>query len=213
MLRSVRLRLNLAGRLVLPSIGVAPTQAQDQPALDLHLLGRYETGIFDEGAAEIAAYNPATRRLFFVNADANSVVVLDISDPANPTEVTTIAIDDLGGSAQGDANSVAVAHGIVAVAVAAEATGARGSVYFFDPDGGLLREVEAGFLPDAVTFSPDGTMVAVSNEGEPSDDYTVDPEGSITLIDLTGGVGGAVAHEVTFADFNLWGSDSPKLAS
>ncbi len=65
-----------------PALAAAPLAAAQ--SLDLRLLGTYRTGVFDEGAAEIAAYDPATRRLFFVNAAANTVTALDASDPASP---------------------------------------------------------------------------------------------------------------------------------
>ncbi len=53
-------------------------------ALSLTALGSYETGQFDESAAEIVAYHAATQRLFVVNAQAAVVDVLDIADPAAP---------------------------------------------------------------------------------------------------------------------------------
>ena len=43
----------------------------------------------------------------------------------------------------------------------------NGEVVFFDAFGNFLGQVEAGALPDMVTFTPDGTQVLVANEGEP----------------------------------------------
>ena len=46
----------------------------------LNPLGTYQTGVFDEGAQEINAYDPETQRLFVVNADATTIDVLDLRD-------------------------------------------------------------------------------------------------------------------------------------
>ncbi|MCB9296946.1 MAG: hypothetical protein H6559_28075 [Lewinellaceae bacterium] len=74
-------------------------------------------------------------------------------------------------------NSVAVANGLVAVAVEADPKTDPGKVVFFDTDGNYLEEVTVGALPDMLAFSPDGALLLVANEGEPNDDYTVDPWG------------------------------------
>ncbi len=47
--------------------------------------------------AEIAAYDPATRRIFGINPSQTRVDVLDISDPSHPTLAFSIA---LGGRAE-----------------------------------------------------------------------------------------------------------------
>jgi 2',3'-cyclic-nucleotide 2'-phosphodiesterase (5'-nucleotidase family)/DNA-binding beta-propeller fold protein YncE len=181
------LRFLLLALLLLPTLS-----ARAQQALGLEVLGTYATGVFDEGAAEIVAYDRATQRLFFVNADAGEVQALDISDPANPTLVLTITAPG------GGANSVAVKNGIVAVAVEAEEGTDPGSIRFYSNKGALLGAVTVGVLPDAVAFSEDGRYVVVANEGEPNDDYTMDPEGSISVIDLDGGIGMATVTTVGF---------------
>ena len=201
-LRSCTLRSHL-----LPVLAVAaslcllvarPGTAQPAPQPQVSLIGTFQTQIFDEGAAEIVTYDPASERLFFVNADANAVVVLDISDPASPTELFTIDLSPFGEGA----NSVAVAGGVVAVAVEADPAQDPGVIAFFDTDGNALGTVGAGPLPDAVVFTPDGTTVLVANEGEPNDDYSVDPEGSISIIDISAGVGSATVGQVGFASLN-----------
>lgn len=167
-------------------------------AVDLRPLGTYATGVFDESAAEIAAYDAATRRLFVVNGDAKAIDLLDVSDPAAPVLDFSIDITPYGASV----NSVAVHDGLVAAAVENENAQAAGSVLFFGTDGDFLAAVAAGPLPDMVTFTPDGTRVLVANEGEPNDDYTVDPEGSVTIIDVRGGVETATAATAGFTGFN-----------
>jgi 2',3'-cyclic-nucleotide 2'-phosphodiesterase (5'-nucleotidase family) len=170
-------------------------------------LGTYETGIFDESAAEIVVHDPVSQRLFVVNASIPAVDVLDVSDPSNPTKLFELDPSEFGSGA----NSVAIANGIVAVAVEAEEKTDPGSVVFFDIDGNFLKAVTVGALPDMVTFTPDGTKVLVANEGQPNDDYTVDPEGSISIIDLSGGIENLTQANVTTADFTAFNDQRDAL--
>ena len=77
-----------------------------------------------------------------------------------------------------------------------------GKIVFFDTHGNYLNQVDAGALPDMITFTPDGTKVLSANEGEPNDDYDIDPEGSVTIVDLSLGVENASAVTVGFDAFN-----------
>jgi hypothetical protein len=165
-------------------------------SIELSVLGSYKTGIFAGGAQEIAAFDPASDRLFVVNAGLDTVDVLDVSDPSAPTKVGEIDTDELGSP-----NSVDVHDGVVAVALQADPKTDPGTVAFFDADGTQLAAVTAGALPDMLTFSPNGRFVLVANEGEPNDDYSVDPEGSISVIDLAGGVTSLTQSDVRTAGF------------
>jgi DNA-binding beta-propeller fold protein YncE len=172
--------------------------AAASPLVSLEFLGRHATGLYNRSAAEIVAYDGASRRAFVANAAANTIDVLDLSSPANPTLVFSLDITAFGGGI----NSVAVSNGVVAAAVEAEAKADPGAVVFFDTDGNVLNSVTVGVLPDMVTFTPDGRYALTANEGEPEDDYLVDPEGSVSVIDLTGGVANASVSTATFAAFN-----------
>ena len=181
------------------TLSIAAAQAPTG-TLTLTPIGGYDHGGFDEGAAEIAAFDPETDRLFVVNAEAAGLDVLDISDPANPTLVTQLDMKPYGN----EANSVAVLDGLVAVAVEAEETGDAGLVLFTNLDGEVLAQHTAGFLPDMLTFTPNGMHVVVANEGEPNDDYSIDPIGSVTIIDLPADrdpVGATVRH-VDFTQYD-----------
>lgn len=155
-------------------------------AIELNPLASYETGIFDDGGAEIVAYDAGSQRVFFVNAGLSRVDVLDATDPSAPSLLFSIDATPYGASA----NSVAVRDGLVVVAVENDDAQANGVVVAFDVDGTYLWDVEVGALPDMVTFTPDGRSVLVANEGEPDDDYDIDPEGSVSRIDLPLSPGG-----------------------
>ncbi|MBP0025217.1 MAG: choice-of-anchor I family protein [Roseofilum sp. SID2] len=164
-------------------------------AIELTVIGRYSSGVIDESAAEIVAHDPGTQRLFVVNAEKAAIDVLNINDPTNPTLTSTINVNTIGAGA----NSVAVANGVVAVAVENADAATPGAVAFFDPNGNFLNSVTVGVLPDMVTFTPDGQKVLVANEGEPGN---TDPEGSISIIDLSSGVANATVATADFTSFN-----------
>lgn len=181
------------------------TPAQAQPAksqfsLSLEVLGTYQTGIFDESAAEIVAHDSRNQQLFVINANAGIVDVLDISDPTAPSKIGEIRAECGGGGV----NSVAVSGELVAIAVENEIKQAPGCVEFFISTAfdAPLTEVEVGALPDMIAFTPNGQFALVANEGEPSDDYEVDPEGSVSIIDLRGGLEAATVMTADFAAYN-----------
>lgn len=176
--------------------------------IELEVLSAYATGSFDEGAAEIVSYDPASQRLFVVNSNAVTLDVFDLSEPSALSLVTSFDMTEYGAGA----NSVAVSDGVVAVAIENEDAQAEGTVIFLDVEGNLLAEVMVGSLPDMVAFTPDGSMVLVANEGEPNDDYTVDPEGSVSLIDLSGGVDTLSQDDVTTASFTSFNGQEETLA-
>ena len=157
----------------------APATSPPGP-LRVELLGAYRTGLFDRGAAEVLAHDPARHRLYVVNGADGAIDVIDMRDPTVPVR---IAVFPLGPGA-GAVHSVAT-HGdrIVAVAAAPVAQ-SPGRLVCFDPDGQRLGEATVGANPDMVAITPDGAFAVVANEGEPSADYTVDPPGSVSIVDL-----------------------------
>jgi hypothetical protein len=70
--------------------GPAGPAGTSEVLLDLNLIGRYSSGVFDAGAAEIVAYDATSKRLFVVNASAVTVDVLNLSNPVNPVLLGTI---------------------------------------------------------------------------------------------------------------------------
>lgn len=159
----------------------------------------HKTGIFDESAAEIVAYDETSRALFVTNAFAKKVDVLDVSSGTKLGEIDVAKL--------GSPNSVSARKGLVAVAVEAEPVTDPGHVVFFQVNrasDGFAAErvkiVQVGAQPDMLTFSPDDRHVLVANEGEP--EAGVDPEGSVSIIDLTHGVKRASVKTADFRAFN-----------
>ncbi len=194
------------------ALGVA---AQDPAAaIELSLIGRYQTGIFDAAAAEITAFDPSSQRLFVINADSATVDIVDLADPSSSDlpRISQLDIQAMFGNANYAAspNSVSVHTGLVAVAVQrmnGKGEHKNGLAAFFDTSGQLLATAEAGALPDMITFTPGGTRVLLANEGEPSADYSYDPQGSVTSIDVgglraSGQLSASATRQITFSKFN-----------
>lgn len=191
--------------LALTALALAPVDAmaeggnRPERTLTLSVLGRYHSGLFDQGGAEIVAHDPETQRLFVINAADAAVDVLDIRNPSAPVKITTIDASSLGSGA----NSIDVKKGLVAVAIEAVNQQENGLVAFYDAESLLLlKTVPVGALPDMLTFTEDGKKVLVANEGQPNDEYTVDPEGSVSIINLSRGVMNATAATAHFQDWN-----------
>ena len=162
------------------AVGTGSALAAKEKLLALAPLGSHQTGIYNQVAAEISAYDPGSQRLFVTNSADGTLDVLDASDPGHPVKAGAIDLSAYGG----DPTSVAVDGGRVAVAVVAETKTNPGKVVFFDTDGDELGVVTVGALPDMLVFTPNGRQLLVADEGEPNDDYTVDPDGTVAIIDL-----------------------------
>jgi 2',3'-cyclic-nucleotide 2'-phosphodiesterase / 3'-nucleotidase / 5'-nucleotidase len=193
-------RLSMLAAAIALACGTASARQPDF-SIQLNSLASYTgsaAGIPDTTGIEVLAFDRASKRVFAINAGANSVDVVDLANPANPTRVSVIDFAPFGGGV----NGVAVHDGLVAVAVEAFTKTDPGSVVFLDAATlDVLGQVPTGALPDMVTFTPDGEYLLVANEGEPSEDYSVDPEGSVTVIDLRAGVAAATARTAGFSAY------------
>ncbi|MGQ9804879.1 MAG: choice-of-anchor I family protein [Chlorobiales bacterium] len=187
--------------------------------LKLSPIGTFRTGIYNAGGAEIVAHDPATQRLFFIEASTGRIIVLDISNPYNPAEaLPAITLPD--GFLP---NSIAVRGGIVAAAAEDTVKTRNGRVFFLNTNGQVQGFVTVGALPDMITFNNDGTKVLVANEGEPNN-YLVggndaqgtpngtDPEGSVSIVTLNlSNLSNSVVQTVGFSDFNVGGPRHSEL--
>jgi hypothetical protein len=167
-------------------------------------------GVFSAGgsaAAEIPAYDAATKRVFSVNGAANRVDIIDIHDIDAPASLGSVLVG-------GAPTSVAVKDGIVAVAVEGSPKTSPGKVVFLTTGGSILSEVTVGSLPDMVTFTQNGRKVLTANEGEPNSynqPDSVDPEGTVSIIDLSVGVENLTDANVTTVHFDPAGVETPRV--
>ncbi|NTU82575.1 MAG: hypothetical protein HGA45_24935 [Chloroflexales bacterium] len=189
------------------SLGLAatPTFANPKPAAPptFALVGDHNTGLASISAgftaAETVAY--AEGRMYVTTSSALALDVVSIADPAARQLLKRIDLSPYGAGP----NSVAVARGLVAVAVEASPKTDPGAVVFFSLDGEFHSKVTVGALPDMLTFTPNGQFLLVANEGEPSDDYKADPYGSISAVKITGDpekISDADVTTMGFAAFN-----------
>lgn len=160
----------------------------------------FGNGVMDESSAEIIAYDPASKKIFIANSIAGKIDIVNFANPASPVIIDSIVVYPT----YGNINSVAVNNGLVAAAVEALTPQDSGSVVFFDIDGTYLSQVQAGPMPDMITFNHDGTKLFTANEGEPNFDYSVDPEGSVSIINVPADVRTITANDVKFITFNSY---------
>ncbi|GAB3923296.1 choice-of-anchor I family protein [Mucilaginibacter myungsuensis] len=156
---------------------IDPTFVNEDPSTFAEI-GSIDIG--DVGAAEITAFDPATKRLFVVNnSTVNKIDVIDFADPTKMTVINSISMAPYGGAV----NSVAVSNGKLAAAIESTNKQADGKVAVFNTND--LKEVKVitvGALPDMITYSPDGKYIMTANEGEPNDTYANDPAGTVSII-------------------------------
>ncbi|MEM1251156.1 MAG: choice-of-anchor I family protein [Cyanobacteria bacterium P01_H01_bin.21] len=170
-------------------------------------------GFTSDIGAEITAFDSATEALFVVSGDTE-VQVISLSDPSSPAPLGVVDIADFISNIDG-VNSVAVANGLVAIAVGADPQTDPGFVAVADINAVLsgnldaFEVVQVGALPDNVVFSPDGTKLLTANEGEPDDG--VDPNGSISIIDISDGVAGLSQDSVTTVGFEAFNGREAEL--
>ncbi|PFG29361.1 choice-of-anchor I family protein [Paramicrobacterium agarici] len=214
-LRATRCALAASALVAVCLAGVAPaaaapaadpiTVSAENAALSLSVLGSFETGVFDESAAEIVAVYE--NRSYTVNAQKAAVDVVDVSDPSAPRYLYSI-----GGT--GVANSIAIRDdGLGVVALESDIKTDAGTLLFFDANAAsasVLGSVQVGALPDMVTISADGAYAVVANEGEPADDFSVDPEGSIGVVALPDAVAAPSQDAVSIAEFHDFEAGGPK---
>lgn len=182
---------------------VAPITSQE---IELNYIGSFDPSGASTSTCEIVVHDPASQRLFTTSAVAGFLDIINFSNPAAPTLVTSVDMNSYGG-----VTSVAVKNGIVAVASPNTDETLNGSVVFFDTNGVFLKQVTVGALPDMITFSPDGTKVMTANEGQPNANYSIDPEGSVSVIDISGGIPALSQANVTTLLFTAYNSQEATL--
>ena len=115
-------------------------------------VGQY--GVGEDSAAEIIASDGQV--LAYTNSDKGSVDFVNISNPSNPTAVTSV---DVGG----EPTRVAIHDGyaVAAVNTSSSFTNPSGKVVVIDMwDYKVVKEIALAGQPDAVSISPNGKFAA-----------------------------------------------------
>lgn len=112
------------------TVSVTPVVVEPTPKnISLEKIGSFASGVFGQSAAEIPAFDPASKRGFVVNAQKGAIDVLDLSNPTAPKLIRSL--DATAIAANAVVNSVAVKNGIVAVAIESVPKTASGFVAFY----------------------------------------------------------------------------------
>lgn len=199
--------------------------------LDIAVVGRFNTGIYGQSAAEIVQFHKASKSAFAINAAQNRIEVIPLSALPVTSVGSPVSDDSLASTAftfpnsvtvknaagsditidLGEANSIAIYADMLAIAVAAPVKTDNGAVLFYNLSatgtGTFVKAVAVGALPDMLTFTPDGSKVLVANEGEPDTDYLADPEGSVSVISLSDGVPADLAATINLTSNMVFSSD------
>ncbi|MDO4240798.1 alkaline phosphatase [Micrococcus sp.] len=107
--------------------------------------GTHETGVFDASAAEIPAFDPATGRLFVVNAQKGAIDVLRVCADAAPTGETVLSAEGLT-TADGSVTDEGATVNSVAVS----------------PNGAYAVVANEGEPADDFSADPEGTVSVIS---------------------------------------------------
>lgn len=174
--------------------------------VNMSFVSSFTNGVAATNSAEIVAHDPISQRLFVANSIGKKLDIIDFSNPAAMSMISSIDI-----STYGNINSVAVKNGIVACAIENTIPELDGSVVFFNTNGVFQKQVTVGALPDMVTFNHSGTRVLTANEGQPNATYSIDPEGSVSIIDISGGIASLSQSNVTTALFTSFNSQVTSL--
>jgi Ca2+-binding RTX toxin-like protein len=185
-----------------PSLQGASAVPTATDAVQLVRLGAFTgTGDVAAGRAESVDFDAHADNLYITNLAAGRIDIAHLDSSGQATASGGFDLTAL--PAYGGVNSVAVKGGIVAVAYGNADPAQAGYVALYDAATGTLQKViQAGVLPDQITFSPDGEKILVANEGE-AISSTNNPQGSVSIIDVSHGAANAtVSNTISFAALN-----------
>lgn len=174
----------------------------------MSLLTSFSNGAAGTNSAEIVAYDSSNYRLYIANSIGAKLDIVDFSNPSAPVLINSSTVTPYG-----NINSVAVHNGVVALAIENANAQLNGSIVFVDQNGNFISQVDAGAMPDMITFNKDFTKVLTANEGEPNSTYSADPEGSVTIVDLTPGYAALTNANVTTISLTQYNGQETLLRS
>ena len=160
--------------------------------------------------AEIVSATPDGLVLVYTDSESQEIGFVDISDPANPTELATIAV---GGEPTAVAITPDSAHALVTVN-GDEDDGQSDHLAVFDLGalGNAPVLLSLGGQPDSVAVSPDGRYAAIAIENERDEDVEEgampqSPPGFLTIVDLVGSPGDWTTREVNLEGYGRFPTD------
>jgi hypothetical protein len=146
--------------------------------------------------AEIVAATADGSTLLYTDSAAEEVGFVDISNPASPAEITTLAV-------AGEPTSVAVTpDGLWALVVV---HGTTDLVAVIDlGDRSIETTIPLGGQPDSIAISTDGRFAAIAIENERDEDVNGGampqaPAGFLTIVDLLGSPQNWTTREVSLS--------------
>lgn len=175
--------------------------------LFLDSVSTFQNGAAGSNSAEIVTFDPAVNRLYIANSVGAKLDIVNFSNPANPTLITSLNI-----SSYGNLNSVVAHDSVVALAIENNTNPQdSGKIVFLDYNGAFISQVKVGAMPDMITFNHAGNKVLTACEGEPNAAYTNDPDGSVCVVDISGGVANVTQANVSFITFTAYNGQEAAL--
>ncbi|WP_462417852.1 choice-of-anchor I family protein [Kytococcus sp. Marseille-QA3725] len=209
-MRALRIALALP---LAAGVSCLPSAAQAAP-LEMEPLSTHQHGSFDEGAAEITAFDRRTGQIAVVNAEAGELDLVPLAahgEGREPATFSPVGLEAADGSTideDAEVNSVDIDRdGLVALAVEAGDKVSEGWVVLGHlTQGELVVEsvVRVGAQPDMVRIAPGGRHVLTANEGEPDEDFSTDPAGSVSVVSVDGGAAAVTQESVRDAGFEAF---------
>ena len=140
-----------------------------------------------ETSAEIAAVSSDGKIVVYTDSPMESLGFTDITDPAKPLPLGTLALP-------GEPTSVAVTgpYALVAVNTSADYVDVGGALLVVDvATHAVITSLDLGGQPDSIAISPDGRYAAVAIENERDEDLGDGappqmPAGYLVIVDLVG---------------------------
>lgn len=158
-------------------IATLPSCLQDSPSCDSD----------DTTATEIVAASTDGLTLIYTDSPGDRIGFVDITDPALPEAIGTLALD-------GEPTSVAVVgdYALVGVNTSEDYVNVGGELAVVDiATQAIVATLDLGGQPDSVAVSPDGRYAAIAIENERDEDLGDGappqlPAGFLAIVDLDG---------------------------
>jgi hypothetical protein len=145
------------------------------------------TSVTEETVAEIVAYCEKTKELVYTDSATGNIGFIDIKDASNPLPGGVLAMG-------GEPTSVTTLdkYALVCVDTSANFVNTSGVLQVIDvKNRQIVRTIQLGGQPDAISVSPNGKYAAIAIENERNEDLGSGappqlPAGFVVIVDLVG---------------------------